>query len=639
MAKKSTKSSRSRVDELNDAIEKKKKSAKKPENNPKKSDQNLAMDILPNKSPAEKAVIDADLYETPEQPSEQPDAIEAEKITVTDNTLEDIDLENNETSLDNFATAEPEPIDIDTENAKLTQDIALQDLESSSDLKEATPGKTAGSKKWRIFPRIISIITVGLLAYLGYSIFVANVLPTLYLAALLGVLALYSFFTLFKNFRRKTHSPVIIILLILNLVLSAASGFAIFKINDTLNFFSKTLGVSDKEVSVYHLIVKKDSPKSSIKDLSGSIIHTQRDLTLGNEAIISAVRSQANASVSFSDDLDYLIGLVTEGNDDSAILIHSGTYDGITSENSTFADKTKIIGEIKIETNVEHVEIDNITSKPFAMYLSGIDTRTSTLPTRSLSDVNMVAVINPVERKLLLVSIPRDYYVHIAGTAKGALPDKLTHAGGTGGVQLSMATISELLDIKLEQYARVNFNFVENLVNAIDGINIYNDQNYSFTCWTNHHCKFQPGYNYVYGDCALAFARERHAYETGDRHRGENQQQVIKLVLDKVTSSSTLISKYSDILDSLVGTFETTLTQENITDLVKMHVSDMTPWTVETYNLNGTGGMAPTYTYPNQNLSVMHPDYETVETAKKKIAAALGIEKEESNSESAKTSD
>lgn len=700
---------------------KKKASVKKPKNNPAYSDQNLAMDLIPSTKPAKTSdsrlaktsatniteassedllagFADAEpVAETPDSravttaetpknraatTAETPeDAAPLGEIPVFDSTQEDpaqanlndstqedpaqaelddadlIETLADEKPDDDFATSEPEPLDVEPENPKVTQDIALTDLETGVDLETEPVNRKSKMKKWRVLPKLISLITVGLLAYLCYSIVIANVLPTLHLSLLLGGLALFSLLSLFKSFRKKTRTPVLIIFLVINLAVSAVSAFAILKINDTLNFFSQTLGVSNKEVSVYHLIVKSSSPKNSISDLKGEIIYTQRDLTIDSSTISSAVHDQVSASVSFSDDLDYLLGLIDGSSTNSEIgasassstasevnspatvsqdpvlLINAGTYDGIITDNSTFADKTKIIGEVKVEINVEHAELDNITTKPFVIYLSGIDTRSGTLPTRSLSDVNMVAVVNPVSRKLLLVSIPRDYYVHIAGTSATALRDKLTHAGALGGVQLSMATISELLDVELDQYFRVNFNFVENLVDAIGGINVYNDQNYSFSGYTNRNCTYQPGYNYVYGACALAFARERYAYKEGDRHRGENQQQVIKLVLDKVTSSSTIISKYSEILESLVGTFETTLTQDNITDLVKMHVADMTPWTVETYNLNGTTGMDATYSYPTQNLSIMYPDETTIETAKQKISAALGLVEERTTEE------
>ena len=677
MAKKTSKTSvksasKKKVDNLNKKIEQDKKP--KAEHNPPKTTSPKVMDITPVKKPEPKStpikepeaeqveakkpepestgakktektakstkvesIDDIEIVEVHDNTVDEPTEEVAEESAIEDKTpVEDeitpeADLE---ATLASFAEADPAIVDNVTDNEK-TNAAALAALERDSEPK-STPVAKPAKRQLRIFPRLMALVVAGTLGYLTYLIIKANVLPVLHLSLLIAGVSLYCLFSLFKNFRKKTRTPVIVILTALNLLLTGASIFGIFKINDTLNFFDKTLSQPDKQVSIYNVIVKKSSPKSSLTDVADKVIHAQRDLTLDSSVIIDAVKTQAKASIAFSDNLDYLVNLVTVGDvstfgdsDDPIIMIHSGTYDGIVSDNQPFADKTKIIGEIKVEIDVERSTLDNITTKPFLIYISGIDTRTGTMPARSLSDVNMVAVVNPTNRHLLLVSTPRDYYVHIAGTPKGALPDKLTHAGGAGGVQLSMATLSELFDINIDQYVRVNFNFVQNLVDAIGGINIYNDQKYSFSCWTNRKCVFQPGYNYVSGDCALAFARERHAYEQGDRHRGENQQQVIKLVLDKVTSSSTLISRYSEILDSLVGTFETTLTQENIIDLVKMHVSDMTAWTVENYNLDGKTGMAPTYTYPSQNLSIMYPNETTVEIAKHKIAAAMGTESEE----------
>ena len=164
---------------------------------------------------------------------------------------------------------------------------------------------------------------------------------------------------------------------------------------------------------------------------------------------------------------------------------------------------------------------------------------------------------------------------------------------------------------------------VTGLVNAIGGITVNSDVDYSFKCYTNPNCTINPGLNNLDGDCALAFARERMAYSSGDRHRGENQEQVIEKVFDKITSSATLISKYSDILRALSGSFETSLTTSDITSLVNMQLDDMAKWTIESYNLNGTTSGAYTYSYPNQTLSVMFPDAATIETAKAKIQAVL----------------
>ena len=250
-----------------------------------------------------------------------------------------------------------------------------------------------------------------------------------------------------------------------------------------------------------------------------------------------------------------------------------------------------------------------------------ISTVSAYTSTARLSDVNILLVVNPTDRKILMVHTPRDYYVQVAGTT--GLKDKLTHAGLVGGIKTSKATIENLYDIKVPYHVRVNFKAVTKLVDAVGGITIYSDKKTSFTCWTDRSCRIKPGNNKVNGKCALAFARERHAYKEGDRHRGENQEQVITKLIDKITSSKTLLTKSSDILKSLEGTFETTITTEEITSLVKMQLDDMDKWDISTYNVSGSDSYEYTRSYPSQQLYVMVPDQKTVNEAKKRIKEAL----------------
>ena len=84
-----------------------------------------------------------------------------------------------------------------------------------------------------------------------------------------------------------------------------------------------------------------------------------------------------------------------------------------------------------------------------------------------------------------------------------------------------------------------------------------------------------------------------------------------------------MLNKYSSILKSMEGSFETNVDKDKMTSLVKMQLNDMAKWTVETYNVSGTGSMEFTYSYPNQRLYVMKPNYENVETAKSKIKEVL----------------
>ena len=136
---------------------------------------------------------------------------------------------------------------------------------------------------------------------------------------------------------------------------------------------------------------------------------------------------------------------------------------------------------------------------------------------------------------------------------------------------MSVSTIEDLIDIDINYYVRVNFNTLIKVIDEIGGIDIYSDTD--FIAWTDESCKFNQGMNSVGGKCALAFSRERYAYQGGDRHRGQNQQAVISAIIKKVNTDRNLILKYNDILDSLNGTFQTNMQFEDITSFIKNQIN------------------------------------------------------------------
>ena len=463
----------------------------------------------------------------------------------------------------------------------------------------------------RKFSIIIWIVSIIFMIVLGYFIYSANVLPLKYFLAIVIVfvvfLSIHGIFILNK----KTRIWLLIVLNIIAFAFMSVEAFAIIKINETITFLRENLG-AHFETNIYNIVVNKESSYNSIEDIKDKTIKTVHDIEDMSE-VERKLQEKVSMNVEYEENVvDLLLDVATDK--ELIILVNSGNYDAMVQNDEDYEGKVKVLDTISIVTEVEVDESGlDITKDPFVVYLSGIDTRSNSLPARSLSDVNIILAVNPNTKNILMIHIPRDYYVQLHGTTGNK--DKLTHAGTIGGIEMSMGTIEDLLEIEIPYYIRVNFNAVVNLVDAIGGININSDVNYSFTCWTDRSCKFNPGLNYVGGKCALAFARERHAYETGDRHRGENQEQVIELIIDKVTSSSTIINNYSNILTALDGTFETNLTMDDITNLVKMQIDNMSPWHIESYNVDGTGASLPTYSYPNQNLYVMNPNMETVTEA------------------------
>lgn len=241
----------------------------------------------------------------------------------------------------------------------------------------------------------------------------------------------------------------------------------------------------------------------------------------------------------------------------------------------------------------------NVSNTPFVIYISGSDSKSNVLNV-SRSDVNILMVVNPLTKQILLINTPRDYYV--ANPRYGGKKDKLTHCG-LHGVSNSMEALGILYDVDVQHYGRINFRGFEKLIDAIGGITVYSDQ--SFVTWRG--TKVVKGENYMNGYQALGFARERYRVSGGDYGRGNNQMKVIKAVVDKMTSSKTLITHYSSIMTSMEGMFATSLESSDISALVKMQVSDMATWEVFSYSVTGKGGSAKTASAPNFEAYVMYP--------------------------------
>ena len=176
------------------------------------------------------------------------------------------------------------------------------------------------------------------------------------------------------------------------------------------------------------------------------------------------------------------------------------------------------------------------------------------------------------------------------------------------------------MDIKIDYFVRLNFSTLTKSIDLLDGIDVYSDR--EFTPWTNKNITIKKGMNHMDGETALAFARERHAYESGDRHRGEKQQEIITAMINKMTDKN-YITKYKDILTSLDGSFETSMRYEEMTNLFKMQINNNIKWNITSISLDGIGSMQSTYSMGDRKLYVMIPDDNTVNNAKENINKVL----------------
>ena len=289
--------------------------------------------------------------------------------------------------------------------------------------------------------------------------------------------------------------------------------------------------------------------------------------------------------------------------------LRSASLDILRDNDNELYQQLVVLGTFRVKVP-QTATADADVEKPFILYISGIDTYGDVAEV-SRSDVNMLMVVNPAHRSMLLVNTPRDYYVQLHGTT--GTKDKLTHAG-IYGIDMSRQTMEDLYGVKIPYYMRLNFTSLVKLIDTIGPITVYSD--YAFK-------SYNVGYNTLDSKHALEFARERHSFEDGDRQRGRNQQRVIEAIIAKISQPQN-ITHYGSILDTLQGALQTNLSKNDLSKLVRMQMDDLRRWSVASIDVNGTGSARPTYSMGSMPLYVMIPDQQTLTTAKTRIAQTLG---------------
>lgn len=476
---------------------------------------------------------------------------------------------------------------------------------------------------WNIISLFFTIILLSTLMIFMFGICKLNILPTRYLIFGGTLLLIIVFLLLTMMFSKKKKwiritSYVVVFLLSFFFLISNTY------LNSTNSFFSK-IQIEDYDTLNYSIIVLKNSNYNSIQSLTGKTIsYLEDDYTKDVHGVIKGnIPYTENLSEEFGNLSEDLLNGKTD-----AICLEEGYYTLIQEEIEDFTEQTKVIYtfEIKVESHHENdTESTKVTEDSFIVYISGVDQYGKVSSVRGRSDVNILMVVNPRTNHILLVNTPRDYYVQLAGTT--GLKDKLTHAG-IYGVNKSISTLENLYDIDINYYLRVNFDTLIKVVDIIGGIEIYSDSSYRLTHDKSYYVKV--GMNKMNGKQALAYARERYAYKDGDEHRGANHQQIITTIIDKVTQSSVIISKYNSILNTLNGSFQTDMPTDMITSFIKYQFDEMPSWTVESIAVTGSDAMNYTYSMGRgRKLYVMIPDMNSVNEAFIKIKEVYDEENED----------
>ncbi len=277
------------------------------------------------------------------------------------------------------------------------------------------------------------------------------------------------------------------------------------------------------------------------------------------------------------------------------------------------------VGEESGNYTEEHIL--DVTKEPFNVYISGIDVY-GELNKQSRSDVNLIATVNPKTQKILLTTTPRDYYVKIPGVS-GEKKDKLTHAG-VYGIDTSIATLENLYEIDIPFYVRVNFTSVEEIVDVMGGVDVESEVAFTTSKAAGKVVDVKKGKNHFNGKEALAFARERKAFKSGDNQRGKNQQVLMTGLLKEAMSPKILLHANS-MINSVAGNADTNMSERQIKSLVRMQVGRMKGWDIESVAATGDdSGKQYCFSYSGGPLYVTVPNAGSVQEIQRKMREYMG---------------
>lgn len=237
----------------------------------------------------------------------------------------------------------------------------------------------------------------------------------------------------------------------------------------------------------------------------------------------------------------------------------------------TISEEEDTQTEEEIVQNNEQIK----NAEPFSVLILGIDEEDEGA---SRSDTIIVATLNPKTDSMKLVSVPRDTFI----TLPGGKMEKINAAYASGRSLLAREMVSQYLDIPIDFYAGLNFEGLVKLVDAVDGVTVRPEFNFS---WDGYQFKDQ-GPQKINGQEALAYARMRKKDPRGDFGRQDRQKEVIVSILKKLNSTKS-VKNFNQILDAIGPYLKTNARTEQMVGMALSYSSVLR--NIDQITLDGEG--------------------------------------------------
>lgn len=249
----------------------------------------------------------------------------------------------------------------------------------------------------------------------------------------------------------------------------------------------------------------------------------------------------------------------------------------ISEDSGSFLYKIPIIGQIKHLVESSDRKLKNEDTGRVNVLLLGMGGRAH--QGGLLTDTIMLASLEIKEKKVALLSIPRDMSIPIESSGWTKINNINAYAElrerGSGGIAISQA-ISDILDVPIDYYVRLDFQGFINIINRLGGINVYVENtidDYSYPVAGREeaedyesrfeHLYIEKGWQEMDGELALKYSRSRHTpgIEGSDFARASRQQKVIQAAKEKFLKTNFFLKPklITDIIGELDKNLSTNL--------------------------------------------------------------------------------
>ena len=355
-----------------------------------------------------------------------------------------------------------------------------------------------------------------------------------------------------------------IVMMCIFVLIGGYGTWVIASVNKSVNKITATTVKESVDVSLVVYDEEGTSDLKSITDLNGRTVGYAtgtNPATLGKKKIDSE-----GINVSYQEYQDYSsLALGLFSGEIQCALLPSNYQSMFQNETglADYLDKTSSILDFSDDVIIENKTGSdvNITQEPFTVLLLGT--------ADGMSDTMILCSVNPISMKVTMTSIPRDSYVPI--TCYGGGSSKL-NASRAVSIDCTIATIEQLTGISIDYYVDTNFQGVVDIVDALGGIVVNSPVEFvgqNSSSERGHYTVYVPAGDNVllHGEQALAFARERHLFATGDFARQQHQQEVIEAIVRSILRTRD-INTFVKVLEAAGDNISTNLSVDQMTSFV-----------------------------------------------------------------------